>query len=157
MTWAETGTSYRIVVRAENGLGWFCWSAIEVAPSSKGGEPTANAKWDDLDYLARKHSPLYIPSASVYLEIANSKRKAKYDVDLLALGDPVFAEDSGLRPLPHTRTEVLAISAGLEDDKKRVFLGDEATEAKQHSQSAKAPGTDLATTPTPAMARPAIF
>jgi CHAT domain-containing protein len=102
-----------------------------IAKSAESSTP-----WGDLDYLARSYAVTYSPSASIYLNLRDSKKHKKYDTELLAMGDPdytLFQDAPGasneLEPLPHTRIEVQNISASLKDKQKIVHLGIDANEA----------------------------
>ncbi len=97
-----------------------------------------DAGWSDLPFLAREYSPVYAPSVSIYLNLNGSKTERKHDLDLLAVGDPDFTTlaprpgvtQETLDPLPYTRAEVLTISAQLDDDRKDILLGRDASEAR---------------------------
>jgi CHAT domain-containing protein len=61
-------------------------------------------------------------------------KKKRYDVKLLAFGDPdfsLFSEGKGstLANLPYSRVEVERISSLVDDDDQEVFLGSEASES----------------------------
>jgi CHAT domain-containing protein len=87
--------------------------------------------WNEMPYLARSFSPVYAPSAAVYLKLRNSKERRAHDLDLFALGDPDFSSlgaSPPLEPLPSTRTEVMGISRPLKKDKRIVLLGPDANE-----------------------------
>jgi CHAT domain-containing protein/Tfp pilus assembly protein PilF len=96
-----------------------------------------SASWGDLPYLARKFAPVYAPSSSVYLSLRDSKVRKKFDVEILALGDPDFpatGDSSNVRGvhldrLPATRNEVLGITEPVKADRKIVLLGADANEA----------------------------
>jgi CHAT domain-containing protein len=97
-----------------------------------------NSDWGELPFLARSYSPVYAPSVSIYLNLIGSRAKRKHDLDLLAVGDPDFttlsprggATQDALEALPYTRDEVLTISAQLDDDRKDILLGEDASEAR---------------------------
>jgi CHAT domain-containing protein/Tfp pilus assembly protein PilF len=102
-------------------------------------EADEGAGWSELPFLARSFSPVYAPSVSIYLSLEDKKQKGKHDVDLLAVGDPDFStlarqDRTPLEPLPFTRAEVLSISATLDDDRKDILLGEEASEARLKQQ-----------------------
>jgi len=89
--------------------------------------------WENQPFLARTAAPLYAPSASVFVELTRSEDRGKHQLELLALGDPdfsLFESEETLGALPYTRAEVLAISANVKDDRKKVLLGNEANEAE---------------------------
>ncbi len=101
------------------------------------GDAEKGAPWSELPYLARSYQTSYAPSASILVKI-QKKKKPKYNIDLLAMGDPDFTllgdTSAPLAPLPYTRAEVDNISALVKDNKKRVFLGSEATESALKQQ-----------------------
>ncbi len=107
---------------------------FEILLTADAGE---NTPWEDLPYLARKFAPVYAPSSSVYLSLRDSKVRKKFDVEILALGDPDFpatGELSNVRGvhlerLPATRNEVLGITGPVKADRKIVLLGPDANEA----------------------------
>jgi len=96
-------------------------------------------EWGTLPFFARKHSPVYAPSVSIYLNLEKNKKKRDHDLDLLAVGDPDFttlaqsgagSRGTPLEPLPYTRAEVLSISAHVDEGQKGVLLGEDANEAR---------------------------
>ncbi|MEJ2721351.1 MAG: CHAT domain-containing protein, partial [bacterium] len=94
------------------------------------GEPDENAAWSDQPFLARSYMTSYSPSASVFAKLRQLKKR-KYDLELLAIGDPDFAADSSstrLEPLPYTRTEIEDITSYADVEKNRIYLGERATE-----------------------------
>ena len=113
--------------------------------SPEGGEVLeegdSDESWTTQPFLARKFSTVYAPSAAIYLELRGAK-KAKYDYDLVAYGDPdytLLAVGEGgteLAALPYARSEVAAISAGIKDKKKTIRLGADANEAALKEQMA---------------------
>jgi CHAT domain-containing protein/tetratricopeptide (TPR) repeat protein len=96
-----------------------------------------NTPWQDLPFLARSFSPVYAPSASVYLSLRGSEHRDEFEVEILALGDPEFPSTgdagglrgAGLERLSATRSEVLGITAALAADRKVVLLGPDAKES----------------------------
>jgi CHAT domain-containing protein len=97
-------------------------------------EPFSEADWRDLPYLTRDFDTVYAPSASTFLMIAEVSRSGKYGIELLAFGDPDFSRFSrgpamGLPVLPFSGNEVERIGSRLSERKKRVYLGEEASEA----------------------------
>jgi CHAT domain-containing protein len=91
-------------------------------------EPQPGAAWKDLAFAARRYPMVYAASASTFLAIETRGGDRKYDLDLLALGDPAYTAESGLALLPYTRDEVVAISADVKDKRKAVLVGADANE-----------------------------
>jgi CHAT domain-containing protein/Tfp pilus assembly protein PilF len=91
---------------------------------------TDDQPWGELPFLARDFTTVYAPSVSVFLRLQKEKKR-KYNIDLLAVGDPDFSSLDGakLAPLPYTRAEVLGISDKVKDSKKSVLIGEDASEA----------------------------
>jgi len=104
-------------------------------------EGAGDGDWTTQPFLARKFSTVYAPSAAIYLELRGAK-KAKYEYDLVAYGDPDYTllsvgeGGTELAALPYARNEVAAISAGVKDKKKTVRLGADANEAALKEQMA---------------------
>lgn len=100
-------------------------------------DPSGEVGWEEQPYLTRDYATVYCPSASIYVRLKTQKGKKKYERELLALGSPDFSpykhhSDASLKaivPLPSTRSEVLAIGSYVKEDKKRIFVGGEASEA----------------------------
>lgn len=97
---------------------------------------TDDMAWGELPFLARSFAPVYAPSVSIYLNLEKA-RESHHNLDLLAVGDPDFTtlarapgNRAALAQLPYTRTEVMNISAHLDDDRKDVLLGEDANEAR---------------------------
>ncbi len=96
-----------------------------------------DAPWKDLPYLSRLAPTVYAPSASVYVSLETSKAPERFATEIVALGDPDFAEPGAvasvrgpkLERLPATRNEVLEITAPLDESRKVVLLGARANEA----------------------------
>lgn len=92
------------------------------------------SEWSTLPFVARDFAPVYAPSASVYVKLKSADSGGDFDLELLALGDPEFSTlrnggaGAALAALPHTRSEVMTISAGIDQERKAIFLGAEATE-----------------------------
>lgn len=88
--------------------------------------------WSNMPYLVRSHTTVYSPSVSVFVQLQRKKSR-KYALDLVAVGDPRFdtleGDGAKLADLPYTREEVMSISAPVKDKKKRVLLGDDASES----------------------------
>ncbi|MCK4236742.1 MAG: CHAT domain-containing protein, partial [Candidatus Krumholzibacteria bacterium] len=101
-------------------------------------EPEEDEGWENQPYLVRSYATVYAPSSSVYLKLSRTKERKKYSSDLLAFGDPDFSmlermhggEGAALSRLPHTRAEVLSVGSRIKDERKGIFLGKEASEAK---------------------------
>jgi CHAT domain-containing protein/Tfp pilus assembly protein PilF len=92
------------------------------------------ADWSGMPFLARSRSILYAPSASVFAGLREKKRMKKYDIDIVAAGDPDYSylgegSERSLRPLPNTRAEVEGIGSLFKDDKRIILIGAEASEA----------------------------
>ena len=102
------------------------------------------AGWGDLSFLARSFTTLYAPSASVYANLAGAKKPPRYELDLLALGDPDYTGLAGgagtgtagasgpggpLSPLPFSRDEVEKIASTTKPERATVLVGPEASEA----------------------------
>jgi len=109
-------------------------------------KPSSEADWRDLPYLARSFETVYSPSASIFSKMSKARKKAKYGVELVAFGDPDFSHFSrgpavGLGELPYSRSEVERIGSLLDDGKKRIFLGTDASEShlKSTLRSGRAP------------------
>ncbi|MCK4549189.1 MAG: CHAT domain-containing protein, partial [Candidatus Krumholzibacteria bacterium] len=90
--------------------------------------------WGEMPFLARSHSLLYAPSASVFAGLREKKRMKKYEIDIVAAGDPDYSylddgDSHSLRPLPNTRAEVEGIGSLFKDDKRIILTGAEASEA----------------------------
>jgi CHAT domain-containing protein/Tfp pilus assembly protein PilF len=108
---------------------------FEVLISKENGE---NAEWKDVAFLARSTATVYAPSASIYVKLLEPKKRKKYPLELLAVGDPDFgmhgnatdSDGNALASLPYTRSEIEAISSRLKDKEKTVLLGSEASEAR---------------------------
>ena len=97
-------------------------------------DPGKEDGWGELPYLARSYSTVYLPSASIYLKLRTAEKKKKFDLDIIALGDPDYSGSASrgkeeLTPLPFSRTEIEKISSYFKDKRKLVLLGDEASEA----------------------------
>ena len=97
------------------------------------GDSSPGADWKDMPFLFRSYNTVYSPSASCFLWLRNKKYTKKYEIDLLAVGDPDYSgADTGsgrpLRPLPNTRTEVEGIGRMFDEDEKIVLVGPAATE-----------------------------
>ncbi|HEX5132392.1 MAG TPA: CHAT domain-containing tetratricopeptide repeat protein, partial [Candidatus Krumholzibacteria bacterium] len=98
-------------------------------------DPAEGAAWSAQPFLAREVATIYAPSATVYVSLKNGDRERTYAIDLFAAGNPDFgtlAPQTGaapLAPLPFANDEVAAISARVQDRKKRVVTGADATEA----------------------------
>ncbi len=93
-------------------------------------DPKPDAAWKDLPYVARRYPTVYAASASTFLALEGRHSQRTYDLDLLALGDPAYTEESKLPRLPYTRDEVLAISSGIKDKRKEVLIGADANESE---------------------------
>ena len=84
-------------------------------------------------------APTYAPSASGYLRLSRAQRET-YDRDLLAFGDPDYSSletktgHDALDPLQHTRSEVIRVSARIDDNRKSIYLGKDASEAMLKTQ-----------------------
>lgn len=92
------------------------------------------AGWSGMPFLARSKSLLYAPSASVFAGLREKKRMKKYDIDIVAAGDPDYSylgEDGerSLRPLPNTRAEVEGIGSLFKGDRRIILTGAAASEA----------------------------
>jgi CHAT domain-containing protein len=99
------------------------------------------AGWGGLSFLARSFTTLYAPSASVYAALAGAKRPPRYELDLLALGDPDYTGLAGgpgagtagasgpLSALPFSRDEVEKIASTTKPERAVVLVGREASEA----------------------------
>jgi CHAT domain-containing protein len=102
------------------------------------------AGWGDLSFLTRSFTTLYAPSASVYATLAGAKRPPRYELDLLALGDPDYTGLAGgretgsagaggagvsLSALPFSRDEVEKIASSTKPERAVVLVGLEASEA----------------------------
>ncbi|MBP2681651.1 MAG: Tetratricopeptide 1 repeat-containing protein, partial [Candidatus Krumholzibacteriota bacterium] len=99
------------------------------------GDSPSEADWRDLPYLTRSFDTVYAPSASTFLMISEAKKVGKYGVELVAFGDPDVSRFSrgpaaDLAGLPYSRAEVERIGSHLDDAKKRVFLGPDASESQ---------------------------
>jgi CHAT domain-containing protein len=95
-------------------------------------EPKLNKGWKSQAFLSKDYSTVYAPSVSVYLQLKKPRDEAKFDIDLIAAGDPDYAacfEGGALQPLPHSRSEIENISAYFDEKKKVTLLGAEANEA----------------------------
>jgi CHAT domain-containing protein/tetratricopeptide (TPR) repeat protein len=110
-------------------------------------DPRDGAGWGDLAFLAKSVTTLYAPSASVYANLAGAKRESRYELDLLALGDPDYSglaggpatESAGsggpgapggaLAALPFSRDEVEKIASSTRPERAKVLVGPEASEA----------------------------
>lgn len=112
-------------------------------------DPSGEVGWEAQPYLTRDYATVYCPSASIYVRLKTQKGKKKYERELLALGDPDFSPyrdltDASLKeivPLPSTRSEVFAIGAYVKEDRKRIFVGADASEAnlKEELRTAGSP------------------
>ena len=99
-------------------------------------------------YLTEDHAVVYSPSASVVGNLSDGSRPNSYSFELLAYGDPVFDSSAAsaaqsrtadlvrgvyagmsFAPLPNTRREIDTISRTIPVSKRRVYLGQDATEA----------------------------
>jgi CHAT domain-containing protein/Tfp pilus assembly protein PilF len=101
-------------------------------------EPASEAGWRDLPYLTRFFDTVYAPSASIFFKMSDDERKRKYGIEVLAFGDPDFSRHAtgpaaGLGGLPYSRLEVSKITSHLSPEKKRVFLGADASERELKS------------------------
>jgi CHAT domain-containing protein/Tfp pilus assembly protein PilF len=128
--WGRIGRAKQLIVAPDGALFEVPFEVLLTA------EPMPGAAWKDLPYLARSHLMTYVPSASVYVALRQSRQKAKYEVDLLAMGDPDYSllpPDPRLRgpvePLPHTRDEVRSIASKLASKNQEILVGAEANEA----------------------------
>ena len=97
------------------------------------GDAGTGADWKDMPFLFRSYNTVYSPSASCFLWLRNKKYAKKYEIDLLAVGDPDYSGvDTGsgrpLRPLPNTRAEVEGIGRMFDDSEKTILVGKAATE-----------------------------
>ena len=86
--------------------------------------------WGAQPFLARSYASVYAPSATVYVALKSADRSNKYELDLVAIGNPDFSGLSGepLEPLGFATQEVEAISADMKDNKKVVLTGGAANE-----------------------------
>ncbi|UCG53328.1 MAG: CHAT domain-containing protein [Candidatus Latescibacterota bacterium] len=105
--------------------------------------PDENADWSKQPFLVRSYDTAYVPSASVLVKLMQMEKR-KYDLELVAMGDPDFSlfggvkgASAGLAALPHTRSEIENIATFAKDRKKQVFLGSDANEAALKSQLSK--------------------
>ena len=103
-----------------------------------------SAGWSGLPFLARSHSLLYAPSASVFASLREKKRMKKYDIDMVAAGDPDYSYlgeggERSLRPLPNTRAEVEGIGSLFRDDRRIILIGAQASEAAMKKNIAENP------------------
>jgi len=103
------------------------------------------------DYLISKYKLSYVPSSSALLFLSENKVNHTSQKDLLAFGNPLYMLrnsskgkkpkteiqilrelylDQGfdLSPLPYTEREILEISSYFPEDKKNIYLKDEARE-----------------------------
>ncbi len=112
----------RVVVIPDGALFELPFEALLAEDASPG------AAWKDLAFSARRYPMVYAASASTFLAIEKRRGDRKYDLDLLALGDPAYTPESGLAPLPYTREEVMAIGADIKDKRKEVLVGADASE-----------------------------
>jgi CHAT domain-containing protein/Tfp pilus assembly protein PilF len=103
------------------------------------------------DYLIAKYKISYVPSSSALLFLSENKVRRRNQKGLLAFGNPTYmyrdqsngtkskAEiqilremylDQGfeLSPLPYTEKEIMEISSYFPEDKKDIYLQDEARE-----------------------------
>jgi CHAT domain-containing protein/lipopolysaccharide biosynthesis regulator YciM len=95
-----------------------------------------DAGWESQPFLAREHATVYAPSATIFVKL-HAHKKRKYDLDLVAYGDPDFAllgDGASFEPLPHAREEIAAIGENVEDSKQEVRLGADANEAALKQQ-----------------------
>jgi CHAT domain-containing protein len=118
----------RVVIVPDGKLFGLPFEALLTKPAGK------KYQWNELPFFARSVAPAYAPSASVYLRLERAKTK-KHARDLLAFGDPEYSSleirsgRQALDPLPHTRSEVLAVSARIDEERRSVYLGRDASEA----------------------------
>ncbi len=85
--------------------------------------------WQDLKFFGKERPIVYVPSASVYVTLTQQDQSGSFDLELLAVGDPEYSAASKLERLPHTREEVLAIGEIVDEKKRRVLLGAQASES----------------------------
>jgi CHAT domain-containing protein/Flp pilus assembly protein TadD len=99
-------------------------------------DPDPDAGWESQPFLAREYATVYTPSAAIYLKLHGHKKR-KYDLDLVAYGDPDFAllgDGASFEPLPNARVEIAAIGDNVKDEKRVVRLGADANEAAVKQQ-----------------------
>lgn len=94
-------------------------------------EPKTDKGWKAQPFIAKDYSTVYAPSVSIYLELKKPREDARFDIDLLAAGDPDYSVcfvGGVLQPLPHSRSEINDISAYFEEKRIIALLGADANE-----------------------------
>ncbi len=91
--------------------------------------------WKDMQFLFRSYDTVYAPSVSCFLCLCKKEYTSKYEIDLLAVGDPDYSgieTDTGrrLRPLPKTRDEVEYIGGMFGESEKIILVGPSANEGE---------------------------
>jgi len=95
-------------------------------------EPGDDAGIEAWPFLAKSHTLVYAPSASMYLKLRDAAASPN-GIDLVAIGDPDYAAGSGeegsaLRRLPHSRREIEDIGMNFKERRRFIAVGAEATE-----------------------------
>ena len=92
-------------------------------------EPAESDAWSACKWLAGEFETVYVPSSSIFLELMNRSSPERFDLDLVAIGDPDFSRlDEPAERLPYTKTEVESIGALLPAKRRLIVTGREASE-----------------------------
>jgi CHAT domain-containing protein len=99
-------------------------------------DPQEAESWGDLHWLTRSFETLYLPSASIFVELQSAPLPEHFDHELVAVGNPDYStlevkselKMNVIAPLPHTKNEVETICSFLPDDKRIMLLGAQASE-----------------------------
>ncbi|NNE71530.1 MAG: CHAT domain-containing protein [Rhodothermales bacterium] len=115
------GEADRLIIIPDGALHYVPFEALVTSPA-------ASDDFGELSYLVTSHQVTYAPSASVLLQLRESRSDSKAAEGLLALGDPVFTPESGLARLPYSGQEVDAIAGMFGSAPVQLFTGDSASE-----------------------------
>jgi CHAT domain-containing protein len=103
-------------------------------------DPAGGAPWRVQPFFGKDYTPIYVPSSTVYLQLARraeEEEDREFDLEIVALGDPDYgsldpwSDRNGepLAALPASRQEVMGIGSLIPSVQKVVLVGEQANEA----------------------------